>query len=86
MADVTFETLLLTLELSKSRMVIFLPTITCFVMLLQMKQPFGAVSMDFSRSRTIREKRARGFRISFHVDLDKSWDVTKSITVVGDEQ
>jgi len=60
--------------------------IASFVTLLQMKQPFGAVSMDFSRSRTIREKRARGFRISFHVDLDKSWDVTKSITVVGDEQ
>ena len=60
--------------------------IASFVSSLQLEEPFGSVSMDFSRSRTVREKRARGFRISFHIDLDKSWDVSKSIVVIGGEE
>ncbi len=59
--------------------------IAAFVSSLQIKEPFAAVSMDFSRSRTIREKRARGFRISFHIDLDKPWDISKTVAVVGGE-
>ncbi len=36
---------------------------------------FQQVSLDFSRSRTVRGKMARGFRISFHTDLDARFDV-----------
>ena len=60
--------------------------IASFVFSLQQTDPFGAVSMDFSRSRTIREKRARGFRISFYIDLDKSWDLSKTIVATGGEE
>jgi Tfp pilus assembly protein PilN len=59
--------------------------IASFVSALQSEEPFGSVSMDFSRSRTIRDKRARGFRISFRIDLDKSWNVSRSIASVGGE-
>lgn len=54
-----------------------------FVSSLQEGDPFSEVSMDFSRSRTVRSQRARGFRISFHVDLDKSWEVTRAIVAAG---
>jgi Tfp pilus assembly protein PilN len=60
--------------------------IASFVSSLQQAEPFGAVSMDFSRSRTVREKRARGFRISFHIDLDKPWIVSKAIVATGGEE
>jgi len=60
--------------------------IASFVSSLQQTEPFGAVSMDFSRSRTIREQRARGFRISFHIDLDKSWSVSKTFVATGGEE
>ena len=36
---------------------------------------FRQVSLDFSRSRTIRGKKARGFRISFSTDLNAKFDV-----------
>lgn len=36
---------------------------------------FRQVSLDFTRSRTIRGKKARGFRISFLTDLDARFDV-----------
>ena len=57
--------------------------IASFVAALQLEEPFSAVNMDFSKSRTIREKRARGFRISFHIDLDKPWAVSKTFATVG---
>jgi len=60
--------------------------IASFVSSLQEEDPFIAVSMDFSRSRTVRNQRARGFRISFHVDLDTSWEVTRSIVDAGGVQ
>jgi hypothetical protein len=37
---------------------------------------FDKVSLDFSRSRTVRGLKARGFRISVHADLDIRFDVT----------
>jgi Tfp pilus assembly protein PilN len=60
--------------------------IASFVSSLQGEEPFSSVSMDFSRSRTVREKRARGFRISFLIDLDKTWDVSKAIVVLGGDK
>tara|TARA_B110000116_G_C16754701_1_gene545169 strand:+ start:228 stop:827 length:600 start_codon:yes stop_codon:yes gene_type:complete len=60
--------------------------IASFVSAMQNENPFGSVSMDFSRSRTIREQRARGFRISFRIDLDKSWTVSRSVVSVGGEE
>jgi hypothetical protein len=37
---------------------------------------FDKVSLDFSRSRTVRGVKARGFRISVHADLDARFEVT----------
>ncbi|MEE8131251.1 MAG: PilN domain-containing protein [Vicinamibacterales bacterium] len=37
---------------------------------------FDEVSLDFSRSRTVRGLKARGFRISFRADLDVNFEVT----------
>ncbi len=37
---------------------------------------FDQVSLDFSRSRTVRGLKARGFRISFRADLDVNFEVT----------
>ena len=37
---------------------------------------FDNVSLDFSRSRTVRGLKARGFRISVHADLGSRFDVT----------
>ena len=37
---------------------------------------FDQVSLDFSRSRTVRGVKARGFRISVRADLDVNFDVT----------
>lgn len=53
---------------------------------LQSQQPFSSVRMDFSRSRTIRSKRARGFRISFYIDLDQSWKQETNLVTVGGSQ
>jgi hypothetical protein len=36
---------------------------------------FGQVSLDFSRTRTVRERNAREFRISFQADLDIRYEV-----------
>ena len=60
--------------------------IASFVSSLQDEEPFDAVSMDFSRSRTVRDQRARGFRISFHINLDHTWEVSRTIVKVGGEQ
>ena len=60
--------------------------IASFVSSMQAEEPFDTVSMDFSRSRIVREQRARGFRISFRIDLDKSWDVSTNVAVIGGEE
>ncbi len=52
----------------------------------QTKPPFENVSMDFSRSRTIRGVRARGFRMSFSIDLLNNWVVRTAIADVGEQQ
>lgn len=54
-----------------------------FVTSLQIEEPFHEVSMDFSRSREIRSQRARGFRISFYIDLDKTWDLSNAVIATG---
>jgi len=60
--------------------------IASFVSALQFEEPFSAVNMDFSRSRTVRNQRARGFRISFYIDLDQLWDVSQTFVSVGDKE
>ena len=40
------------------------------------RAPFDGVSLDFSRSRQVRERPARAFRLSFVVDLDVRYEVT----------
>ena len=52
----------------------------------QTKPPFENVSMDFSRSRTIRGVQARGFRMSFSIDLLNNWEVRTAIVDVGEQQ
>lgn len=42
---------------------------------LQARPPFEDVSLDFSRSRLVRERPARAFRLSFQVDLSAVYDV-----------
>ena len=53
---------------------------------LQNHAPFGSVRMDFSRSRTVRGCRARGFRISFLIELDQSWQLAKRSAFVGSDE
>ena len=50
---------------------------------MQSHEPFGTVRMDFSRSRTVRGLRARGFRISFLIELDKTWKLSKTRAIAG---
>jgi hypothetical protein len=38
--------------------------------------PLKAVSVDFSKSRSVRERQAREFRLSFRVDLENVYEVT----------
>ena len=52
---------------------------------LQTHKPFSSVSMDYSKSRTVHNIRAREFRISFLIDLNNNWDVSRMVVVGGDE-
>ena len=53
---------------------------------LQTHEPFNFVRMDFSRSRTVRGQRARGFRISFLIELDRPWKLSNpAVFARGDE-
>jgi hypothetical protein len=60
-------------------------SIASLVSSLHEKEPFGEVSMDFSKSRTVRGKRAREFRVSFLINLENEWDLSRMV-VVGDEE
>jgi Tfp pilus assembly protein PilN len=60
-------------------------SIASLVSLLQFNEPFGSVSMDYSKSRTVLEKQAREFRISFLIDLDSKWEVSRMIVNGGEE-
>ena len=53
---------------------------------MQNHAPFDIVRMDFSRSRTVRGFRARGFRISFLIELDQSWQLAKRTAFVGGDE
>ena len=61
-------------------------TIALIVNALSEQELFESVSMDFSRSRDVRDSRVRGFRISFYIDLRRSWEFTRTIAVAGDEE
>jgi len=60
-------------------------TIASLVSALQAQDPFGFVSMDYSKSRTIRGQRAREFRVSFLIDLESDWEVSRLVVVGGVE-
>lgn len=49
--------------------------VTELVERLANREPFTGVTMDFSRSRSVRGATARGFRIGFHVNLDEVWEI-----------
>lgn len=53
---------------------------------LQNHPPFDSVRMDFSRSRTVRGIQARGFRISFLIELDQTWKLSRTTASVGGEE
>jgi len=59
--------------------------IASLVSTLQTQAPFGSVSMDYSKSRTVRGMRAREFRVSFLIDLESQWEVSRLIVVGGEE-
>jgi hypothetical protein len=46
-----------------------------FVQSLQDRKPFENVGLDFSRTRMLRGKPAREFRMSFRIDLERSYTV-----------
>ena len=48
---------------------------------MQGRKLFSLVRMDFSRSRVVREKQARGFSISFFIDLSVPFDPSQDILV-----
>lgn len=52
---------------------------------LQSHEPFGSVSMDFSKSKTVRGNRAREFRVSFMIDLENDWEVSRMVVIGGEE-
>ncbi|MDP6602328.1 MAG: hypothetical protein QGH76_08535 [Phycisphaerales bacterium] len=49
-------------------------------------QPFEDVGMDFSRSRTVRGRQAREFRIGFSIDVDAPWRLQRGVASVGELQ
>jgi len=61
-------------------------SIAAVVSNFQTKPPFQSVTMDFSRSRTVRGLRARGFRMSFTIDLSNNWEVRTAVVDTGDQQ
>ena len=52
----------------------------------QRKPPFEDVTMDFSRSRTVRGLRAREFRMSFSIDLSNVWEIHPAIADAGERK
>jgi hypothetical protein len=47
---------------------------------LKKSPPFDGVSLDFTRSRVVRDRGAREFRLSFRVDLDRTYQVVDAST------
>ncbi|MCA9295218.1 MAG: hypothetical protein KC983_01850 [Phycisphaerales bacterium] len=58
-----------------------------FVQALQDRKPFENVGLDFSRTRTLRGKPAREFRMSFRIDLERAYTVlsTEPDVALSDE-
>lgn len=52
----------------------------------QDRRLFENVTMDFSRSRTVRGARARGFRMSFSIDLSNDWIVQSALATLGEQR
>ena len=52
---------------------------------LQSHKPFSSVRMDYSKSRSVHNMRAREFRVSFLIDLNNNWDVSRMVVVGGDK-
>ena len=48
---------------------------------MQNRHPFSSVRMDFSRSRIVRKKQARGFSISFFIDLSVPFEISQEILI-----
>jgi cell division protein FtsB len=61
-------------------------SIALVVSKFQSKPPFEDVTMDFSRSRTVRDIRARGFRMSFSIHLSNEWEIHTVVADVGEIQ
>ena len=55
--------------------------IATLVQVIGDREPFAEVNLDYSRSRTVRTRPARDFRLSFIVDMDHAFEVTPAITV-----
>ena len=55
------------------------------VAVLEAREPFRNVSLDFSRSRPIRGRSAREFRLSFRIDLDQEYEIVMSEASLGRE-
>jgi hypothetical protein len=60
-------------------------SIASLVSSLHAKEPFHDVSMDFSKSRTVRGMRAREFRVSFLINLKSDWELSRMVVVGGEE-
>jgi Tfp pilus assembly protein PilN len=60
-------------------------SIASLVSLLQSNDPFGSVSMDYSKSRTVLGMQAREFRISFLINLKNKWEVSRMHVIGGEE-
>ncbi|MAB82318.1 MAG: hypothetical protein CMJ24_02640 [Phycisphaerae bacterium] len=49
--------------------------IATLVQLIGSRDPFAEVNLDYSRSRSVRDRPARDFRLSFVVDMDHAFEV-----------
>jgi len=54
--------------------------IATFVQSLSNRAPFEHVALDFSRTRVVRGRPARAFRMSFRIDLERRYDVEYGAT------
>ena len=55
--------------------------IASLVQVIGGREPFAEVNLDYSRSRTVRARPARDFRLSFIVDMDHAFEVEPAVTV-----
>jgi hypothetical protein len=60
--------------------------IALLVRRLSETKPFRDVNLDFSRTRAVRGRTAREFRVSFRVDMDAAYETQVKSEQLGDEQ